>query len=173
MNRQLSLRLLLGAAALVAAACGPQQSATALAPAEITPATACILDGMLLADFPGPKGQIHYENQKDPEFFCDTVEVFATLLRPEQARRVAAVYVQDMGATDWEAPKGHWIDAKKAYFVHGSKRKGSMGPTLGSFAQIEAAQKFAAEHGGKVLKFDEITAGMVALDGGALHDQKM
>jgi copper chaperone NosL len=48
-----------------------------------------------------------------------------------------------------------------------------MGPTLGSFAQEAAANKFAAAYGGKVLKFADITADMVALDGGALHDQPM
>ena len=35
------------------------------------------------------------------------------------------------------------------------------------------AQAFAAQHGGKVLKFDEVKPDMVILDGGALHDQSM
>ena len=55
----------------------------------------------------------------------------------------------------------------------GSKRHGSMGPTIGSFAQEADAAKFAAEHGGKVLRFGDIKADMVDLSGGALHDTRM
>jgi copper chaperone NosL len=48
-----------------------------------------------------------------------------------------------------------------------------MGPTIASFAQEPDAAKFAAEHGGKVLRFAEITRDMVDLSGGALHDTRM
>lgn len=136
-------------------------------------ATSCELDGMLLADYPGPKAQIHYTGQARPVFFCDTVELFNTLLAGEQVRAVAAVYVQDMGQADWEAPRGHWIDARTAVYVSGSRCHGSMGPTLASFSAPEAAEKFAAEQGGRVLRFAEITPEMADLSGGALHDTRM
>jgi len=84
---------------------------------------------MPLADYPGPKAQIFYAGQADPLFFCDTVELFNTLRRPEQVRKMVAVYVQDMGQADGEQPCGHWIDAKTALYVLGSKRHGAMGPT--------------------------------------------
>ena len=48
-----------------------------------------------------------------------------------------------------------------------------MGPTLAAFAGEEAAARFAREYGGKVLRFNEVTPDLVALDGGALHDQAM
>jgi copper chaperone NosL len=86
---------------------------------------------------------------------------------------VTALFVQDMGKTDWDKPVGSWIDAKKAFYVLGSKRLGSMGPTAASFSSQADAQAFAAQHGGKVLKFDEVTPDMANLDGGALHDQTM
>ena len=159
-------------AVLLLSACG-QQAAQTMAPLEITRSTSCSLDGMTLADYPGPKAQIHYADQPAPDYFCDLMELFNTLLKPEQTRKVTAVYVQDMGQAEWENPLGHWIEAKAAFYVAGSNRTGSMGPTLGAFAQEEAARKFAAAYGGKVLKFAEITAAMVALDGGALHDQPM
>lgn len=143
------------------------------APAEITAATSCALDGMLLADYPGPKAQIHYADQAEPAFFCDTVELFNILLAGEQVRPVRAIYVQDMGEADWDAPKGHWIDAKTAFYVAGSKRQGSMGVTIASFSQQADAEKFTAEYGGKVLKYDDITLDMVDLRGGALHDASM
>ena len=41
------------------------------------------------------------------------------------------------------------------------------------FAAEADARSFAASHGGKVLRFGEVTLAMVALDGGALHDQRM
>ena len=156
------------------AGCGERGgSAQTLAPVEIDRSTSCELDGMLLSDYPGPKAQVHYAAQDKPSFFCDTVELFNVLLAGEQVRAARAIYVQDMGKADWDAPQGHWIDAKTAFFVLGSKRHGSMGPTIGSFAQEADATKFAAEHGGKVLRFGDIKADMVDLSGGALHDTRM
>lgn len=162
------------AAATGLSACGKRTGGgAALAPLEIDAATSCELDGMLLADYPGPKAQIFYAGQAKPVYFCDTVELFNTLLRPEQVRKVVAVYVQDMGQADWEQPRGHWIDAKTALYVLGSKRHGSMGPTLASFAQAPAAEKFIAQYGGKLLRYTEVKPEMVDLSGGALHDTRM
>lgn len=155
----------------VLAACGGQQQTAAL-PIDISKDTACSLDGMLLADYPGPKAQIHYE-QGGPDFFCDTMEMFSIYLRPEQSRRVKALYVQDMGQADWAHPEGHWIDARGAFYVHGSRKRGSMGPTLASFAREEDARAFATREGGKVLRFAEVKPDMVVLDGGAQHDRLM
>ena len=174
-------RRLLGWAALIPlgalgglSGCGERRDETqALAPVEFGAATACELDGMLLADYPGPKAQIHYAGAAAPVFFCDTVELFNMLLRPEQVRQVLAVYVQDMGQADWEQPRGHWTDAKIGYYVLGSKRHGSMGPTIASFAQESDAKKFAAQWGGKLLRYAEIKPEMVDLSGGALHDRRM
>lgn len=156
---------------LALAACSPADQAPP-APLELTRATACTLDGMLLLDFPGPKAQIHY-SQGPTDFFCDTVEMFSIYLRPEQQKRVRALYVQDMGRADWNSPTDHWIDAKTAIYVQGSKKRGSMGPTLVSFALEEQGKAFVEKNGGKIYRFAEITPDMVALDGGALHDQRM
>ncbi len=171
-------RQLLGLVTLTAlsalAGCGEQSGdAGTLGPVEIDAATSCELDGMLLADYPGPKAQIRYAGQEVPVFFCDTVELFNTLLRPEQVRKVAAVYVQDMGKANWEQPRGHWIDARSGFYVLGSKRHGSMGPTIGSFAQEADARKFIEQWGGRLLRYDEVKPGMVDLSGGALHDVRM
>lgn len=141
-------------------------------PREITQETACALDGMLLIDYPGPKAQIHYD-QGAPDFFCDTVEMFANYTRPEQQRRITGIFTQDMGKADWSKPLGHWIDAKKAFYVAHSRRTGSMGPTLGAFANEQDAQTFIKEHGGEVLRFDQVTPEMTTLDGGVLQDERM
>lgn len=46
-----------------------------LPPVEIDPATTCDLDGMLLADYAGPKAQIHYAGTPQPVFCCDANEM--------------------------------------------------------------------------------------------------
>lgn len=146
------------------------------APAEIAAGTSCELDGMLLADYAGPKAQIHYADaagRAAPVFLCDTVELYSLLLKPEQVRKVAAVYVQDMARADWQQPRGHWIDATTAFYVKGSRKHGSMGPTLASFAQEADARAFATQHGGQVLRHGEITTAMVDLSGGANFDARM
>ena len=169
-------RLLCAACALPLTAlvgCSKEEGAAALAPAEIGAATTCELDGMMLAEYGGPKAQVHYAGLAAPVFFCDTVEMFSALLRPEQKRTVRAAYVQDMGKADWDKPRGHWFDAKAGFFVVGSKRHGSMGPTIASFAADADAQAFAGRWGGKVLRFAEVRPEMADLRGGAAHDAKM
>jgi len=168
--RVLALSALLG---LGLSACDKGTETVTLAHVEIDRSTSCELDGMLLADYPGPKAQVFYVGQDKPSFFCDTVELFSMLLAGEQVRVAKAIYVQDMGKTAWEHPEGHWIDARAAVYVVGSKRHGSMGPTIASFSQPADADKFAAEYGGKVLRFADIKPAMVDLSGGALHDTKM
>lgn len=168
-----SLVALTGLTGLAGCTQADSSGAQALAPVEIDRSTSCELDGMLLADYPGPKAQVHFAGQDKPSFFCDTVELFSTLLAGEQVRAVKAIYVQDMGKADWNAPQGHWIDGKTAVYVVGGKRTGSMGPTIGSFAQEVDAQKFAGEYGGKVTRFSDITPAMVDLSGGAVQDTRM
>lgn len=141
-------------------------------PLELTAGDSCSLDGMSLLDFPGPKAQIHYATG-EPDLFCDTVEMFSIYLQPEQQKRITGIFTQDMARTSWEEPRDNWMDARQMFFVLGSKRHGSMGPTLGSFAEQKDADAFARDFGGKVYRFDEITAGMVDLSGGVVHDQQM
>jgi copper chaperone NosL len=172
MNK-LQRRHVLLAGCAVLAGCGRAVSETAAAPRAIDSATACDLDGMLLADYPGPKAQVHYATAAAPVFFCDTVELFNTLLKPEQVRAVRAAYVQDMALADWDQPVGHWIDAKVGFYVVGSKRHGSMGPTFASFAAEAPAQAFAAQWGGRVLRYADVKPEMADLSGGARHDTKM
>lgn len=170
--RGVAARILLPlCAAALLAACG-ETAQTPSGPVEITRETVCSLDGMTLADFPGPKAQIHYAQGK-PEFFCDTIEMFSIYLRPEQQRRVRAMFVQDMAKADWNDPRGHWIDAKAAFYVMGSSRRGSMGPTFASFASEQDARAFAQKYGGRVLRFDEVKPDMVVLDGGVIRDRTM
>lgn len=164
--RRLILLFMLAALAACEPAPGP------VTPQELAPGTACVLDGMLLLDYPGPKAQIHYADGT-VEFFCDTVEMFSLVLRPEQKRRIRAVYTQDMGKEDWRQPRAGWIEARGAFYVAGSKLRGSMGPTFAAFARREDAEAFIKQHGGKLLRFEEVTPEMADLRGGAAHDEHM
>lgn len=171
-------RLLCGCAAIATlglAACGRKDDAAddAARPREIAAQSSCSLDGMLLADYPGPKGQIIFKGSSEVNWFCDTVELLSTLLKPEQVRPVLAAHVQDMAKADWDKPVGQWIDARQAVYVLGSKRHGSMGPTAASFADEAAAKTFVQQWGGRVLRYAEIKPEMVDLSGGALHDSRM
>ena len=143
MNQTSLIRLTLSFAfATTLTACN--KPVTPAAPQEITAGTSCSLDGMTLADFPGPKAQIQYATG-NPDYFCDTMEMFSIYLQPEQKKRITGIFTQDMGKTSWEKPQGHWIDAKQAFYILGSKKNGSMGPTLASFALQQDAEKFAQE----------------------------
>ena len=161
-------RCALAASMLALAACSSADRGPA-GPLEVTRDTTCSLDGMTLMDYPGPKAQVLYE-QGPPDFFCDTIELFATLLKPEQQKRVRAIYVQDMAQADWNQPEGHWIDARTAYYVAGSRRHGSMGATLVSFAREADARALAAREGGKVVRFEQVTPDMATLHGGVIAD---
>lgn len=152
------------------AACAPY--ASSVGPMEPRADAHCELDGMSLADYPGPKGQIRHADGHTA-FFCDTLELLSMLLRPEQVRAVTGAYTQDMAQADWDHPQGHWIDATTAYYVRGSHRSGSMGPTLASFARRSDAEAFARQSGGEVLSYAQITPDMVRLDGGAGGDMGM
>lgn len=142
-------------------------------PVDFTSQTACSLDGMLLADYPGPKGQLLHAGDSMATYFCDTVELLSVLLQPEAIRAVAGAWVQDMGKADWEQPVGHWIDARAAWYVKGSRRRGSMGATFASFMDEGTARGFAAEQGGEIMTFDAIRPDMVDLRGGARSDGQM
>lgn len=165
-------RKLIGSLALciVLAACN--QATPKVVALEPTSETASAIDGMLLKNYPGPKGQIHYA-QDQPEFFSDLKEMFSTLLVPEQKRSVTAVFVQDMGKTSWEHPTGNWIDAKTAIYVAGSRKMGSMGPTFGSFSNMQDAEAFVKKEGGKILRFERITPETLNKNGDSAHDTTM
>lgn len=156
------------------AGCGREGGdAAAVAAADFDNAASCALDGMLLSEYPGPKGQMWVSGQAQPEWYCDTVELLNVMLRPEQVRKLRGAWVQDMARADWDRPRGHWIDARSAHYVLGSRRKGSMGATAASFADAAAAKAFADQQGGRVVAYAELKPEMVDLSGGALHDTRM
>ena len=101
----------------------------------------CHLCGMIVANFPGPKGEAYQSGNDDIMKFCSTRDLFSYLLQPENERQIKEVYVHDMSKTPWQKPEDdYFIDAKSAWFVVGSNQKGAMGQTLASFSKQEHAQ---------------------------------
>ena len=96
-----------------------------------------------------------------------TVAVLTGIARHEDLSPHADVVLPDIAAL------GAWIDARTAIYVHGSKRKGSMGPTFASFSKEEDAQKFIAEYGGTLVRMADIKPEMVDLRGGVNTDDRM
>ncbi|MBY4674983.1 nitrous oxide reductase accessory protein NosL [Marinobacterium arenosum] len=118
----------------------------------------CHLCGMLIGNFPGPKGQLYERGHQGSKKFCSTRDLFAYLLDPEHTHNVQSVFVHDMAVTPWDHPDDEtFIDGRQAWYVLGSSRKGAMGPTLASFKHKTDAEAFASQYGGKLASFSEVT----------------
>ncbi|WP_022940905.1 nitrous oxide reductase accessory protein NosL [Psychromonas hadalis] len=118
----------------------------------------CHLCGMLIINYPGPKGEVADKRSEQINKFCSTRDMFAFYLQPENKRQVTQLFVHDMSKMPWDEPNdGHFIDATTAWFVIHSSKRGAMGQTLASFGKKEHAQAFKKEFGGTVYGFEEIT----------------
>jgi len=114
---------------------------------------------MQIAGHGGPKAQIHLEGYPAPIFFSQVRDAIAYLRGPEREARVLAVYVSDMArAPSWEDPgAANWIAADAARFVVGADVTGGMGaPEIAPFGTEDAAARFSAKHGGRMMALAEI-----------------
>lgn len=114
---------------------------------------------MWIADHGGPKAQIHLEGFPEPIFFAQVRDALAYLRSPERDAPVIAVYVSDMAqAPSWEKPgPSNWANASKVVFVVGADVQGGMGaPEVVPFGSEGAARNFASDHGGKIMRLEEI-----------------
>jgi copper chaperone NosL len=132
-----------------------------VAPVELTKDHACTICGMIPVEYPGPKALIHYKNG-DIDTFCCTLHIFMIYLQPEHPRNTAAIFVHDMGQADWDHPKQYWIDARQAVYVYGGDKMGPMGEALVPFSGPKVAQFYVKDHGGKIIRFEDITMDMLS-----------
>ena len=120
----------------------------------------CHVCGMLITHFGGPKGEVFRKEQGGKALkFCSTRDMFSYYLDPENTRNVSQLMVHDMSKMPWGSDAiddKYLINAKTAWFVIGSTKKGAMGKTLASFSLQADAQAFAQEFGGQVLSFSDI-----------------
>ncbi|CAM5778535.1 nitrous oxide reductase accessory protein NosL [Castellaniella caeni] len=112
--------------------------------------------GMNLDEHVGPKGQILLRDESRAVWFSTIREVFAYTLLPEEPKTITAIYVQDMGRADAHGnpPADAWIDAHQAYFLIESRAVGGMGaPDALPFAQLDQAQAYQQQYGGRIVNF--------------------
>ncbi len=139
------------------------ETAQSRAPVSISDGDECHVCGMTINNHPGPKGQVFIRNNATPFKYCSTRDLFSHILQPEVRSRITQIYTHDMGSTGWEAPSNAaFTDARQAWYVIHHPMTGAMGPTLASFAEKSAAENFREQHGGELVRFDDITLEMVA-----------
>ncbi len=160
LSRLVGITLALAFTALLAGCSDSGESADVARPDPVhfDSGDECHVCGMAITRFPGPKGEAITAREEQVRKFCSTRDMFSWVLQPENVNRDHVLYVHDMAETEWEEPADTaLIDAREAFYVVGSERTGAMGPTLASFAEASAAEAFAAEFGGEVVPFADIT----------------
>ena len=136
-----------------------EQAATIPSLMPLTAADECHVCGMRITHFPGPKGQAFIKHQQQSLKFCSTVDLFSWTLQPDTTALLQTAYVHDMGAAaaSWKTPsEAHYVDAKQAWYVAGHNQMGAMGPTIASFKQRHAAVSFIKQHGGNLLRYEQV-----------------
>lgn len=128
-------------------------------PLELTSDAVDHFCGMNVMEHAGPKGQIILKGGGLAVWFSSSRDALAFTRLPEEPKDIAALYVSDMShAKSWDDPGSrNWVDAKRAFYVVGSKIHGGMGgkETVPFSVQMDA-EAFAQKNGGRILRFDEI-----------------
>ncbi|WP_374246339.1 nitrous oxide reductase accessory protein NosL [Zoogloea sp.] len=165
------LRFAIAPAILAARIAGQTPAATAadLSPQYVQRSTRCPVCGMYPYRTPQWTAQIVFNDQTASSFdspadmfrFVGNMMLFDKTHKPAD---IGAIWVADYTTKAW-------VDAKKAFYVLGSKARGPMNdPNLPAFASREAADAHVKAEGGKVLGFGEVTRDIVkSLAGGHNH----
>lgn len=157
----------------IVAPASPYDPASGLAMLEARPVPAaarCPVCGMYPARQPRWAAQIIFKDGAS-HYFDSPVDLFVFLQRIERYNRgysladVAISYV-----TDFET--GKWINAKNAYFVHGSTLTGPMRKAdLPAFASRAAADALVRSHRGQMLSYRQITPALISAMSRNVHHQ--
>ncbi len=155
--------------------CEEKQEGVPPAPFALTKEAIGRYCGMNVLEHAGPKGQVILDAKVgEPIWFSSARDALAFTMLPEEPKDFVAIYVSDMGkAQSWERPGAeNWIDARKAFYVVGSSRRGGMGAEeTVPFSSEEAAIQFAGMNGGRVLTFDDVPRDYVLGSGSDASDQ--
>lgn len=123
---------------------------------SITPSEECFACNMIVAKYPGPKGQI-VTKDGNIHSFCSVKCMTCAYLSRDKSN-VADVLGHNTEAVDWAAPSDkEFISLKDAYVVVGSSKRATMGKSVAPFKTKEAAEKFAGEFGGAVYAWRDLT----------------
>ncbi len=146
----------------------PMVAAADLSPQYVQRSARCPVCGMYPYRSPQWMGQIVFNDQTASTFdspvdmfrFLNNMVLFDKQHKPAD---VGAIWVADFGTKAW-------VDARKAFYVIGSKALGPMNdPNLPAFATREAADAHINAQGGKVLLFGEVTREVIKSLSGGQH----
>lgn len=144
-------------------------AAADLSPQAVQRTTRCPVCGMYPSRTPQWMAQIVFNDQSAATFdspvdlfrFLNNMALFDKQHKPAD---VGAIWVADYGSKAW-------TDAKKAFYVVGSRTLGPMNdPNLPAFATRQAADAHVKAQGGQVLQFTDVTRDLIkGLNGGQHH----
>lgn len=137
-----------------------------LAPRSVPAEARCPVCGMYPARSRDWAAQVIFKDNGDTQFFDSPLSLLVYLqdvgryTRGRSAAEIGAVYVSNSASN---AADGSWIKAETAIYVQGSSALGPMrAGNLPAFADAEAAQAFADRRGGRLLRFEQIDAQLLA-----------
>ena len=129
-------------------------------PGEALPDTRCSVCGMFVAKYPNWLAQIHYDDQKQVQFFDGVKDMMVFSFNPEKFNGPRREKIKEMLVKDYYSLQ--WLSAEETFFVIGSDVYGPMGHELIPFSTREAAENFMKDHHGKeILTFDRITPELI------------
>ena len=146
--------------AIVLAACSQQQEEVTPLPQLSTRDDVGYFCRMIVEDHLGPKSQLFLMGNEDPLWFTSVRDGIAYTLLPGESGVTSAFYVTAMDKSDWNHPEKQgaaWIDARSAWYVIDSDKKGGMGMAEAiPFAEEAEAKAFVEEFGGRPLRLSHI-----------------
>ncbi|AEH36398.1 nitrous oxide reductase accessory protein NosL [Halopiger xanaduensis] len=153
------------------------ESAEPAEPIALTDGQACDACGMTVADHYGPAGQLFYadgypEDRDGPARFDSVHELVAAhAAQARRGRELRAAFVTDYSSVDYDLDEREgttyisshvraedFTDATAASFVVDGGIEGAMGEDVVPFSSTDDAEAFAAEHGGSVATWEELSS---------------
>jgi copper chaperone NosL len=163
--------LLAGLPVLGLMACGGDRETAAAecSPILLTDAHECVLCGMTVVRFPGPKGQACLR-EGSILTFCSVHDLLAWGWQPESGPALGSLHVHDLSRTVWDQPSDDaYMDARAAVYVVGHDQRGAMGHSPAPFSRQVDAGDFAARHGGDLSTFEQLGWDSLRAGPGAGH----
>ncbi len=180
-SRRAILRATGVAATVALAGCLGGDDGDVPAPAAVQSDWTCDACGMVITNHPGPNAEIFYADRRpndhdNPARFCSTWEAFRFDFEKRDAGWSRAVfYVTDYSSVAYEvfqeggdtlitshADAAAFTDASAVTFVVASDVQGAMGEDLVGFSERSDAEEFAAQYGGDLVPFADVTRDTVA-----------
>lgn len=165
MKKHMLLTAVMGAVVAMTGCQKDEAAQEVFKPVAIHKHDRCVLCGMVVLNYEGPKAQLYIKDVNEPLTFCSGRDAFSFALQPENARRLKAFFIHDIAKTDFDEPKLEgFMSAKEAVYVYGSRREGVMGVEPIAFSDKKSAQAFIEQWGGRLLSYPDITLSVLEKD---------